>query len=161
MKWFNNPKTLEELKKQYKSLALNHHPDRGGILEDMQAINNEYDELFKVLKNVHANAQGETYTSSKETEETADQFKDIINTIIHFQNVQIEIIGCWLWITGNTKPYKDILKKIKFRWSNQKMAWYYHAEPFKKKSKNNLSLEQIRELFTSQTIQTQRQEQLA
>lgn len=30
MKWFNNPETLEDLKKQYKKLAFQNHPDRGG-----------------------------------------------------------------------------------------------------------------------------------
>ena len=41
MKWFNNPRTLEELKKQYKKLAVAHHPDLGGNTADMQEINNE------------------------------------------------------------------------------------------------------------------------
>ena len=36
MKWFNNPETLEDLKKQYKKLAFQNHPDRGGKTSDMQ-----------------------------------------------------------------------------------------------------------------------------
>lgn len=35
MKWFNNPETLEDLKKQYKKLAFQNHPDRGGKTSDM------------------------------------------------------------------------------------------------------------------------------
>lgn len=42
MNWFNNPKSLEELKKQYKTLAMKHHPDHDGTVEDMQQINAEY-----------------------------------------------------------------------------------------------------------------------
>ena len=34
MKWFNNPETLEDLKKQYKKLAFQNHPDRGGKTSD-------------------------------------------------------------------------------------------------------------------------------
>lgn len=41
MKYFNNPKTLEELKKQYKKLVMENHPDKGGDLEKMKAINVE------------------------------------------------------------------------------------------------------------------------
>ena len=44
MKWFQNPKTLEELKKQYKRLAMQHHPDIGGNVRDMQEINAEYNQ---------------------------------------------------------------------------------------------------------------------
>ena len=51
MKYFNNPHTLEELKKQYKALALKYHPDCGGDTAIMQAVNAEYDELFSRLKN--------------------------------------------------------------------------------------------------------------
>ena len=69
MKWFNNPQTLEELKKQYKQLALKHHPDIGGNLKDMQEINTEYDQLFEKLKNIHRSAEGRTYTSKEETTE--------------------------------------------------------------------------------------------
>lgn len=43
MKWFNNPQTLEDLKQQYKRLAMAHHPDRGGNTKDMQEINGEYE----------------------------------------------------------------------------------------------------------------------
>lgn len=50
MKWFNNPETLEDLKKQYKRLAFQNHPDRGGKTSDMQEINAEYEDLFSRLK---------------------------------------------------------------------------------------------------------------
>ena len=50
MKWFNPvPKTLEELKRQYRTLAMKHHPDCGGNTADMQSINAEYDTLFEQL----------------------------------------------------------------------------------------------------------------
>ena len=48
-KYFNNTNTLEELRKQYKELLKQHHPDNGGNVSDMQEINSEYDRLFKIL----------------------------------------------------------------------------------------------------------------
>ena len=60
MKWFKNPATLEELKNQYRNLAMQHHPDRGGTTADMQEINAEYDRLFARLKNTHKAADGTT-----------------------------------------------------------------------------------------------------
>ena len=45
MKWFSNPETLEDLKKQYHRLAMKHHPDVGGTEQAMKEINAEYEKL--------------------------------------------------------------------------------------------------------------------
>lgn len=45
MKWFNNPTSMDEVKKQYKALIRVYHPDNGGDLDKMQEINMEYNEL--------------------------------------------------------------------------------------------------------------------
>jgi len=55
----------------------------------MQEINAEYDQLFEKLKNVHQNAEGKTYTTETENTETPDEFKDIINKLIHFKGIKI------------------------------------------------------------------------
>lgn len=70
MKWFNNPASLEELKAQYKRLALANHPDRGGRTEDMQEINAEFEMLFPVYRAKH-NAE-----SAQPTTETAESSRD-------------------------------------------------------------------------------------
>ncbi|HBM98523.1 MAG TPA: molecular chaperone DnaJ [Ruminococcus sp.] len=151
MKWFNNPSTLEELKQQYKKLALKHHPDLGGNTADMQEINNEYDLLFARLKNTHAT----------ETTETPDEFKNIINALINLEGINIELCGSWLWITGNTKEHKEVLKSLHFRWSKSKCAWYYHTSDYKKTSGKTYSLDQIRDLYGSETIKANPQLKLA
>lgn len=161
MNWFNNPKSLEELKKQYKTLAMKHHPDHGGTVEDMQQINAEYDRLFEKLKNVHQTAEGITYTSREETTETPSEFRDIINRLIKFQGVHIEICGSWLWITGCTIEYREELKNMKFRWSKSKVAWYYHHEDYRKSTKRTYTLDEIRDLYGSETIKTEPQLKLA
>ncbi len=161
MNWFNNPKTLEELKKQYKTLAMKHHPDHGGTVEDMQQINAEYDRLFEKLKNVHNTAEGTTYTSREETTETPSEFKDIINRLITFVGVNIEICGSWIWVTGCTIDYREELKQLHFRWSKSKVAWYYHREEYRKSTKRTYTLDEIRDLYGSETIKTEPQLKLA
>ena len=55
MNYFNNVKTLEELRKQYKELLKKYHPDNpNGSTEATKEINVEYEKLFKVLKNRQA-----------------------------------------------------------------------------------------------------------
>lgn len=141
------PKTLEELKAQYRKLAMEHHPDRGGDLETMQAINNEYDALFPRLKDVHQTKDGEAYTARQESAETADQFKDLINELMKMDDIVIEIIGCFVWVTGNTKPHKEQLKALRFRWHTKKFAWYLAPEDYRKRSRKEYGLEEIREMY--------------
>ena len=151
MKWFTpTPRTLEELKKQYRVLAMKHHPDCGGNTADMQSINAEYDILFEHLKTVHTTATGDTYTAF--TNETPEQFRNIIEKLITLDGVVIEIVGSWLWLTGNTYIYREQIKAIGFRWANSKKAWYYHTDECRKTSRKTFTLEQIRELYGSQTV---------
>lgn len=62
MKFFVNVKSYDDLKKQYRTLAIKNHPDNGGNVETMKEINNEYDILFPVWKR----------SSHIETKETAE-----------------------------------------------------------------------------------------
>ena len=50
MKYFKNIRTLDDLKKEFRRLAMLHHPDRGGDTATMQAINAEFEMLFPALK---------------------------------------------------------------------------------------------------------------
>lgn len=153
MKWFNNPQSLEELKKQYKKLACKHHPDvSGGSESDMKSINAEYDLLFATLKNVHQAADGTTYTAKTGTTETPEEFRGIIDALIKLEGIKIEICGSWLWITGNTYPHRKVLKELHFRFSKSKTAWYYHTADYRKTNKKQYTLDEIRDLYGSETI---------
>jgi curved DNA-binding protein CbpA len=141
------PDTLEELKATYRKLAMKHHPDRGGDHEIMTAVNDEYDRLFPKLKNVHKTKDGETYTAKQDSTETADSFKDLIAELMKMDNIVIEVIGCFVWVTGNTRTYKDQLKELRFKWHNKKVAWYLKPEDYKRRSHKDYDLEEIRTMY--------------
>jgi hypothetical protein len=146
--YFNpTPKTLEELKAQYRKLAFQHHPDRGGSHEAMKAVNNEYDALFPKLKDVHQTKEGTTYTARQTTTETADSFKDLIAELMKMDGITIEVIGCFVWVTGDTKPNKDRLKALGFQWHSKKLAWYLAPEDYRKRSRKDYDLETIRTMY--------------
>ena len=131
----------------YRQLAMMHHPDRNGNTETMKAVNAEYDELFPKLKNVHKNKDGEKYTTQKETTETADYFKTLIDELMRMDNIMIEVIGRFVWVTGDTKPHKDKLKALKFQWHTKKIAWYLKPENYKKRSRKEYALDEIRAMY--------------
>ena len=159
MKYFTNCKTAEELKKEYRRLAKELHPDLGGDTEEFKVMQNEFEKMWERLKNVHKNSDGETYT--KESTETAEEFIHIIEVLTPLKDILVEICGSWVWVSGNTKEHKDILKELKFKYAHKKQAWYYHTEPYKKKGKRELTLDEIRDMFGSQSYQKKPEKQLA
>ena len=152
-KYFNNPHTLEELKKQYRELAHKHHPDNGGSDEAMKAINNEYSALFPRLKDTHQTKDGTTYTTKEPNTETAEQFIDLINVLMRMDGIIIEVIGCFVWVSGETKPHKQALKALRFRWHSKKLCWYLAPEDYKQRSRKDYSMDEIRNMYgTSGTM---------
>jgi curved DNA-binding protein CbpA len=154
------PTTLEDLKAAYKRLAIANHPDHGGSTETMQQINAEYTDLFEQLKNTHRNAAGEQYTSRDTTDEAPAEFIELIEKLIRIPGIIIELCGSWLWITGDTKPVKDELKTIGFRWSSSKTAWYYHRGGYHKRSGKECTMDEIRNMYGSQQYTGSQRNQL-
>ncbi|WP_370794997.1 LPD29 domain-containing protein [Bacteroides stercorirosoris] len=50
MAYFQNIHSLADLKKEYRRLALQHHPDKGGDTAVMQQVNIEFEKLFELWK---------------------------------------------------------------------------------------------------------------
>ena len=116
---------LQELKSLYLSLVKKYHPDINPLgLEQMKIINNEYDYLKTILKNAT-----DTKKAEQENINTMDGFKDLLEKIMQYKNLKIELIGSWAWISGNgTFSIKqeilyDILH-IGYSKSNKKFYWY-------------------------------------
>ena len=158
MRYFTECRTAEELKKAYHRMAAKLHPDNGGDAEEFKAMKADYEKAFELLKNVHMNAEGETYR--KETTETAADFMDIIEKIIHFEGVKVEIIGSWIWLTGNTMQYKDEIKAAGFWWSRSKKAWYYNGDTEHKRRRGHYSMNGLRDKWGSVEVEKKEQQRL-
>ena len=157
-KYFENVSTLEVLRKQYKELLKLHHPDNGGNLEVMQEINAEYDKLFKILKDQHENGNTDqnhaksNYNNMKYDFAEDEKLREMLNKIIHFKGIDIELVGAWIWVSGNTYSCKKELKELCFKWASQKKMWYWHSEAFRKKSCKTLSMDDIRSYYGSTEV---------
>ncbi len=160
MTYFKNCKTAEELKKAYREWAKKLHPDLGGNAEEFKAMQNEYEKLWERLKNVHQNVKGETYTKTSDTTtETPQEFINIINTLIRLRGIEVEICGSWIWVSGDTRTHKEILKQLSFKWAHKKKAWYYHKDKFRKKSHEELTMDEIRDMFGSKRYEQEQEEE--
>lgn len=166
MKYFNNVHTLEELRKQYKELLKKYHPDNPkGSTEATQEINAEYDILFKTLKNKHekntSDKEAGTSNSKSKYDFTNDAIlREMLQKIIHFSDATIEIIGDWIWVSGNTYSYKNQLKELGFKWASQKKMWFWHSDDYIKKSRKVLSIDDIRNYYGSTEVKTEKRKML-
>ena len=125
MKYFTNVRTLEELRKEYKRLVKQYHPDNGGDTETIKEINAEYEKMFKILENGSDN--------KKDFDIDLDAaIREAINKVINL-NVNIEICGTWIWISGNTYTVKEELKAAGFKWCSNKKMWSWHFGEYKRR----------------------------
>lgn len=63
MTYFNKVNNLEEAKKLYRELAMKNHPDRGGDIEVMQSINDEFELMCSLLSSTVEEGK-EAFTST-------------------------------------------------------------------------------------------------
>ena len=154
MKYFQNIKNLDELRAAYRALLKKFHPDNGGSEEATKEINLEYEKLFQILKN-RSGADQETKYNTQEDENLREVLQQIINL-----NVNIEICGSWIWVSGNTYPVKESLKAAGFKFSKNKKAWYWHAGEYTRRGKK-VSLDYIRTKYGSETVKKSQEEKRA
>ena len=99
MTYFKNVNTLEELRKQYKELLKRYHPDNpNGSTEATQQINQEYEKLFKLMKDKHdsrqtSNTEEKTsfYNNMKYDFSEDIKLREVLNKVINFTDVTIEL----------------------------------------------------------------------
>ena len=147
MKYFQECKTIEEIKAKYKQLAKQHHPDCGGDTATMQAINVEYDyACASVLK-------GENLTQEETDEQMrmSEEYRAVIEKIMPLTGIVIEVVGNWIWVTGATYPVRKELKAAGLFYASRKVAWYYRAEEFKTTGSNK-TLDEIKAKYGSETV---------
>jgi len=155
--YFDNVHTPGEAKSLYRKLAKMHHPDLHGhsTTATMQAINAEYHATLERL-------DGHTSTGSDGKEHTyhykADVEQAIIDKItdllkLQMSNVNIELIGTWIWISGDTKPHKESLKELDCIWHNKRRRWYWRQSSYKRKY-SNANFDTLRQMYGSRTFET-------
>ncbi len=138
---------INEAKKVYKKLAKKLHPDIGGSDEEFKILNSVYNDFL----------ENKIYFSNESKLDL--ELEKIISQILHFENITIELIGSWIWVSGDTKTIKEKLKELGFKWASKKKMWYYGE--MKAKNPKPKSMEEIKAKYNTQTFKTKEREKLA
>ena len=147
IKEFSEVTGINEAKKVYKTLAKKLHPDVGGSEEEFKILNSVYTDLIE-----HKIYFSNDFKIDLDLEK-------IISQILHFENITIELVGSWIWLSGDTKEIKDKLKELGFKWASKKKMWYYGE--MKGKSHGEKSLDEIKDKYGSKTFKKKENEKLA
>ena len=163
-RYFKNVESLEQLRKQYRDLLKKYHPDNvNGSTEACQEINTEYDQLFKILKDKHesrsANDNSDTKTSDYNQNmydwENDRALREVLQKIVNFDGIEIDLVGYFIWVDGNTYSHKEALKEIGFRWSKQRRKWYWHDGEYRRYGNKKLSFADIQNRYGSTKVHTE------
>ena len=137
---FKGIEGINEAKKIYKQLARKLHPDVGGS-----------DELFKMLNSIYTNIiENKIYFTNEFKFDL--EIEKIISQILHYENILIEVVGSWVWVSGDTREIKEKLKELNFKWASKKKLWFYGE--MKGRNPNEKSMEDIKSKYGFETVKT-------
>jgi hypothetical protein len=154
---FSNHHTVGQIKSEYRRLAKLHHPDLGGDLEKMKQVNLQYHAALLAVNGQTRTDNGKTFTY-KYNEKTEQAVMDKVLEILalNLDNLEIEIIGIWVWVSGSTKDQKDLLNRngVGLKWHSKRLMWYW--KPYRGKTYySNASTNQLRQQYGSRKFQAQ------
>lgn len=145
MNYFQDCFTVVDVKKRYKELAFKHHPDYGGDTLTMQVINHQYEEKLKSFdgqKTTDSDNKEHTYRYDQKVEQELMYLIDRL-LCLKMVNVDIYLIGLWVWVDGDTKAYKESLKELKCRWHSVRKCWYFAGVASRYRKNTNKGIDDI------------------
>jgi len=142
---------LTEAKKVYRRLAKILHPDMdSGDTESFKILNNVYTDLI----------EHKIYFSNDIKIDI--ELEKIISLILHFENITIELIGSWCWVSNVDYTDKVVISKLKelgFKWASKKKMWHFSFEKSKNCGKTK-SIEDIKNKYGSYAMKSKSQVRL-
>ena len=156
MKYFNNINSLAELKARYKKLALLLHPDRGGSTAEFQAMQSEYDNF--VLTDPKEQATHTKY---------GPIFSKLIEDLVTIPNIIVDVVGCWVWISGDTREVKEQIKQaggehFTAKWNRTRKIWQIKPSGFRhmKRSSKQYTKDDLQAFYGGEQVAKKEKKQV-
>lgn len=153
--------TRENIKYAYRYMSKHYHPDRNAAgLEMMKVINGAYQSLSDYVSS-SINTEEEELRDSENNFEMGEELSVALNVIIHL-GLEIEVCGSWIWLSGDTKPLREVLKEAGYKWAPKKLKWSYHVEDgIKRYLRGGTDMQDIRTKYGSVNVKSKTFERLS
>jgi len=156
--------TEQFLKSQWRKIALELHPDKGGDAEAFKKAQDEYQSLLDRV--------GSIFTAVEDSPEAYGDWMDFlanvspvvrqaateIRPVIERHGAEMEINGTWIWISATNPSMASDLKSVGLKWASKKKQWFFNGQPWRGK---RMSKDAIRNTFGSETYRAKKDERLA
>lgn len=144
MSYFYSCKTVEEIKKVFRKLSRDLHPDQGGDHDKFIELQSEYEQkLEAVLFDAYD-------LSDKKDKPNFDSLYSVLLAACRL-NCRVEIIGFWIFAFDSYED-RDELKNAGFWFSGKRKAWIYSGGQ-KRRGRGHYSTEQLREKWSVEVVQ--------
>lgn len=140
--------TIADIKKHFRELAKMYHSDFGGTDEQFREMYSEYEYLIehfieKQYKDVRMSAM----------------VKALINELMYYEDMELEVVGDWLWVDTSRNNDK-LLKGLGFFWSSKHSKYYYSGDTVKVTKCSSYSMQDMRNMMGNKKIGKKKEERL-
>ena len=119
-----NETTRNLIKTMYRKACSKYHPDRNAAgLEMMKLINLAFESLGNFINGGEFDYSVNEDASSM-NKNMSDEMNMALNAVIGL-GLTIEICGSWIWVSGDTKPHRELLKEAGYRFAPKKLMWSF------------------------------------
>ena len=172
--------TLDGVKKEYKQLVKRYHPDVNPADQFdyfnhlMGCINEEYDYIINNFSDYTPAKKSGTSESSQDTQrrtqtnasanddiEITPEMQAALNALNGLDGLNINIVGKWIWIDGNTRTHKDALKAAGYKWAPKKSMWYWAPADHKHRYTGKTTFEDNCNKYGCRTYTAREKEKIA
>lgn len=132
--------TITDIKKHFRELSKRYHPDLGGTEEQFKEMYKEYEYLIehfieKQYKDVRM----------------SEMVKALINELMYYDDMELEVVGDWLWVDTSRKN-DTLLKGLGFFWSSKHSKYYYSGDTVKVTRCSSYSMQDMRNMMGNKKI---------
>ena len=143
--------TVGQVKSEYRRLAKLHHPDLGGDTATMQRVNAAYHtRLDRLNGQVSTGSDGKEHTyyyNQAREQAVMDKIAELLS--LRLTDITIELIGVWVWVSGDTRPVKESLKSAGMLWHSKRSRWYWRQKAQYRRKYRAVPFSQVRAAYGS------------
>lgn len=146
--FFQGLRTLAEIKARFKELVKIHHPDVGGDTATMQRLNAEYSRMIEhIAKHGEVKADREAAAA-----EVPEEYAAAVAAAVNLKGVILEMVGSWIWASGNTYANREALKKAGYIYINKRKMWAWRPATAANTGHSKKGMDWIKAKYGSERI---------